>query len=388
MVAEFDGRSLDPAESRTPECTHFQVVLMSDRRIPEMDGVRGMAILMVLFWHFVVCNVGEFTPEPSWRVPDAIMRLSWTGVDLFLVLSGFLITGILLDHTGSPNYFSTFYTRRAYRIAPLYYVQLAIYTLMLAIGASEMLPWLRGQRPPTWTYAVFLQNVWIARHDVWGPDWISATWSLAVEEQFYLVLPIAVAALPRRGLIVLAMVAIAVAPVTRSLVQHRAGYVLFPCRMDSLSMGLLLAILTRTPRAWVTAMSLRRLFPPVGVVLSVAVLVLRVKQWMPDLLYTITAAMYATLILTLLTTRDGMLARMFRNRALRWCGAVCFGLYLLHQPVQCLCFAMIAGKAPGISGISDVLIVAVAAVLVFCLATFSWRYLEGPMVRRGQACRY
>src|SRR5438128_1844725 len=93
-------------------------------RIPALDGIRGLAICLVLWWHFAVspvrANLQNLQNHPGLLRIAELGRFTWSGVDLFFVLSGFLIGGILLDASRSPSFFSTFYIRRAYRIIPLY----------------------------------------------------------------------------------------------------------------------------------------------------------------------------------------------------------------------------------------------------------------------------
>src|SRR5262249_34841992 len=140
--------------------------------------------------------------------------LCWCGVDLFFVLSGFLIAGILLDNRTATNYFSVFYTRRICRIFPLYFLVLGLFILLLATGAREWtsLTWLFHDPMPLWSYATFTQNVPMALQSTLGAGWMEVTWSLAVEEQFYFVIPLLVWLFPRRTLAVIAILLIFLAP--------------------------------------------------------------------------------------------------------------------------------------------------------------------------------
>src|SRR5271155_4280107 len=141
------------------------------KRIPELDGLRGIAILMVLVYHYT-----------GWR-------WGWTGVDLFFVLSGFLIGGILMDAKSATNYYSVFYTRRFYRIVPLYAVTVCMLPLLLATHYE----WFTvGNKIPWYAYATFTQNFWMVKLEKLGTMALAVTWSLAIEEQFYLTLPIIV----------------------------------------------------------------------------------------------------------------------------------------------------------------------------------------------------
>src|SRR4051794_3114804 len=138
--------------------------------IPELDGIRGIAILMVL-----VCHASSWMASDRWRM---FLQNGRVGVDLFFVLSGFLITGILLDTRHDKNRTRNFYVRRGLRIWPLYFVFLAV----ALIAFRKMLP----AQPNIWVYVLFIQNFLYLREA--GP-FLEPTWSLAVEEQFYMVWP-------------------------------------------------------------------------------------------------------------------------------------------------------------------------------------------------------
>ncbi len=202
--------------------------------IPELDGLRGIAILMVIAFHLF-----QSVPSVINSFPDSIRilsRIGQSGVDLFFVLSGFLITGILLKSKQTSNYFLNFYMRRTLRIFPLYYSTL-IMLLIVSLwwnssdhNASDL--WM-------WTYT---SNFPVTFR--WGNVTYPHFWSLAVEEQFYLLWPLVVYYLSRRTLIVTSFVIIGGAIITRWLLIE-AGYSSFwllPCRMDSLATGALIAI--------------------------------------------------------------------------------------------------------------------------------------------------
>ena len=148
-----------------------------------------------------------------------------SGVDLFFVLSGFLIGGILLDSKTQPHYFRTFWIKRVARIFPVAYLVLATYATALFItaqfGITRFDNWLLAQyRPPLWTFATFTQSLPIALHGFGGPRWMAMTWSLAIEEQFYLFFPFAVYFLPRRWLVAVVLAGLVVAPILREVFLH------------------------------------------------------------------------------------------------------------------------------------------------------------------------
>src|SRR5262249_17340303 len=156
--------------------------------------IRGLAVLLVLAYHFRIwSSLPEGSASPLSHL-GWLFSLTWTGVDLFFVLSGFLIGGVVLDNRDARNFFTVFYGRRCARILPCY---------LPLPGAFVPAPELSGPptrergldvllegRLPVWTYAVFAQNLFMAGTGVMAPPlWLAPTWSLAVEEQFYLVLP-------------------------------------------------------------------------------------------------------------------------------------------------------------------------------------------------------
>src|SRR5271170_207550 len=162
----------------------------SPGRIPELDGLRGLAILLVVICHYIA-DAEHSQLGFWWHHFLSALSVGWSGVDLFFVLSGFLIGGILLDSRNSPRYFRTFYLRRIYRILPIYYTWVALYAAIVAVGVY-LLP---GRMPVAArdlgvvpVYVLFLQNAF-SSPSVFQAQWLGVTWSLAVEEQFYLFAP-------------------------------------------------------------------------------------------------------------------------------------------------------------------------------------------------------
>ena len=186
-------------------------------RIPALDGLRGIAILVVLLRHAIFGVTSVQGIEAHSRFATFVIacgQLSWSGVDLFFVLSGFLIGGILLDARSSPRYFQTFYIRRAYRILPLYFLViglsllphlLAQFSVARATHTTPLpLPWL--------SYATFTQNFWMAYLGVFGPSGMGITWSLAIEEQFYLSIPLLIRNVRPRNLMIFLLMVIPARP--------------------------------------------------------------------------------------------------------------------------------------------------------------------------------
>jgi peptidoglycan/LPS O-acetylase OafA/YrhL len=135
----------------------------SSKRIPELDGLRGVAILSVLIFHYFEPQ-GPTPPHSLTHYAQRLVLMGWSGVDLFFMLSGFLIGGILLDARESRSYFSTFYVRRFFRIIPIYYVWIAAYVVVVTLAFGFLLRHSNYGVLPHPDFAVyahflFLQNV-------------------------------------------------------------------------------------------------------------------------------------------------------------------------------------------------------------------------------------
>ena len=204
------------------------------QRIPQLDAVRGIAILVVMLH-----NSGTF---------PRLFAQGWMGVDLFFVLSGFLITGILLDTKQSESYFKNFYVRRCLRIWPLYYSALFfMFVLVPFLRPSEASTVFAARSSPWWAYPLFLQNFLVPTPTA-ATGLLGVTWSLAVEEQFYLVWPWVIRFCSSTQVRRLAMVVICVSPALRFYLSlHHVDIYSNPfCRLDALMAGALLAIVVRS----------------------------------------------------------------------------------------------------------------------------------------------
>jgi peptidoglycan/LPS O-acetylase OafA/YrhL len=291
------------------------------------------------------------------------------GVDLFFVLSGFLITGILLSAKGSDQYFRSFYGRRVLRIFPLYYGYLVLVFLLFPLWSNPE----SGQElieNQAW-YWLYLSNIHVALEGWPGSGNVGHFWSLAIEEQFYLLWPLAVWALTRRQLLYLAAACFFGAVVFRIVTPSTLDiYVLLPTRMDALAAGAFLAIVVGGENGisvlgkwpvllfWTCTAMLLAIYLKAGGWLSYNEKVFSIIG------YTIIATAVASLIAVLLTAEPrSWLLRLFSGRILIFLGKYSYGLYVLHMPVISILEAngLQATLFPRVLGSS------LPGVLVFCV---------------------
>jgi peptidoglycan/LPS O-acetylase OafA/YrhL len=227
-------------------------VPLSQRKLVALDGVRGLAILAVMCLH------ARVQPFPLPPVIRAAFDLGWSGVDLFFVLSGFLITGILLDSRQCTNYFRSFYARRVLRIFPLYYGFLFLALLAFPyVVPKDFTP----ARSDGWLCVGYLMNWYgLARH--WHHHILGHFWSLCVEEQFYLVWPLVVWMVGTRWLLhfVIALELAVLGGRWWWVWHHGASQAVTTAtisRMDGLLLGAAAALLMR--RFWRTRWSIKPL---------------------------------------------------------------------------------------------------------------------------------
>jgi peptidoglycan/LPS O-acetylase OafA/YrhL len=369
------------------------------RRLPELDGLRGFAVLMVLSEHYIAESEHGARGTLSF-VLSRIFSLGWTGVDLFFVLSGFLIGGILLDVRKSPNYVKTFYLRRIHRILPLYYLWLALYLIVGYVGARWVTPHAPGVfaiSVPIAVYILFCQNFVFGSISLFGTYFVGPTWSLAVEEQFYLISPWLVRYLSPHRLAQTLILCIIFAPLLRALLLglphgHRAVYFLMPCRADCLAMGMLAALAWRTrTRAWLVR-NRRHLKVALVFLLLGALAILR---WQSNptrvqevFQYSWMACLYTCLMMVTLLAPESLVARLSRLPLLRGWGRISYCVYLIHLAILALCHLVLLRSLPRISDLPGVFATILAVGLTWLVARLSWRYFEKPLVDRGHDFKY
>ncbi len=354
--------------------------------MPELDTLRGIAVSLVVLFHAFgfTYGLGGLSGIPKMLV--ALTLPGWVGVNLFFVLSGFLITGILLDTKSRPDYYKRFYFRRALRILPLYYTVLA---LLAAVVRAHLVP-----RHASWSFlglsAIYLANI----TPLFGvPMQYGVLWSLAVEEHFYLIWPAVVRSISRRTVMVcggaIAAMCLALRIVYYALRIDCGGYT-WVCA-DGLALGAILAAVARnpvTPRravqkfavlAFGSSLGLFVLGAPFGVLLARHFLGMTLRETAIDLFFA--GVVSGTLLLG--TSKWKWVVNL---RVLQFLGKISYGVYLTHM----LVFEVVAqfmsrhwpsyANASGLFGVM-VLQFGIAVSCTLVLTYLSRRYFEEWFLR-------
>jgi peptidoglycan/LPS O-acetylase OafA/YrhL len=333
------------------------------RRIPQLDAVRGVAILVVMM-HNISFKYSVFHSQQ-------LFRNGWMGVDLFFVLSGLLITGILLDTKQSEGYFKNFYVRRCLRIWPLYYSLIFfMFVVVRFLNRSEFHNVVRTSSP-WWAFPLFLQNFLLpVSTDAAGP--LGVTWSLAIEEQFYLIWPLIVQFCSANQLRRICIAVMCVSPVLRYYLslRHINLYVNVFCRLDGLMAGALIALLVRSDN-----FDPSKLLKQAWVLLMIAAPLAFVTEafdarW---IVFSFTALASASFVYVSWFSEQKWLQSVMTNRVLIYTGTISYGLYLLHK----IPFGMVQAAHLDRRPYLPLPIIFVAS---FALAALSWNLLEKPFL--------
>jgi peptidoglycan/LPS O-acetylase OafA/YrhL len=330
------------------------IVMQSGRYIAGFDTLRACAVVTVMVYH-VNKNVPELHLFP-------VFRHGYLGVDLFFVLSGFLITGILLRSRSEDHFFRDFYARRVLRIWPLYFTILLLTFIILPIARPAYKELIAANCHPVIAYPLFVQNLF---HSL-GIGPVEVTWSLAIEEQFYFVWPLMIFFLSRKGLTRLCIAVILLSPFLRYLMLHSGWsdenvYRFTLTRLDGLAAGCLLAFA-----------SLRLRHSVAMFFLGVTGLFIVIQFQWKSLIGSFALLCFSGVIF--MANRGGIVPTWM---PLRYLGKISYGLYLLHVPVFDTLREFV--RPHGVTQSVAVFVVDMSAAIA--VASLSWHFLERPILR-------
>jgi peptidoglycan/LPS O-acetylase OafA/YrhL len=370
------------------------------QRIEVLDGLRGLAALGIVFIHY--------SAGASWRLPiiarvERLYEMSPLCLDIFLILSGFLIGGTLIRTRNEPHYYETFYRRRFYRILPLYYVWIAIFFVFYFVGQGWGF-WPPKDISPAFyltSFLFFIQNFFTSIIE--STFIVAPSWTLAVEEHFYLLAPLLVRRLSPRRLVHALFGVILFAPLFRGVLFRFIGNrenwadiasrIWSPCRGDALAMGVMLAIVWRTPkvRSWVDkhiSLCAWGIFAGSGS----AILLSRMADANLSYCRSLSVAFGRTgveiaslsVIVYLLWRQQSAVGRFFSMKILRELGKISYCLYLIHWGILWMIYRFILHAKFGDHLLRfDIWVSPIAVLISIGVAMLSWHYLESPLMRRS-----
>lgn len=371
--------------------THFSCVFKQGH-IPALDGFRGLAVIAVMLAHFLASSNLLNTNT----LLERSLKYMHYGVDFFFVLSGFLITGILLDTKTKPHYFRTFFIRRSLRIFPLYYL-----ALFIAFTISN---WAYGphQGDSHWWHWLYISNigVWIKSNWLSNPAGfdLGHFWSLAVEEQFYLLWPAVVWFTNRDALAKLCLATLVAAPFIHMAFMALTNnptviYTLTPCRIHELCLGAGVAVMIREAKG--REQLGRWAFPILCISSGLIILELcypmlgihNLLRWIPmTITHPVTFPLFAAACLVMAIQEDRAKAwkAFLKCRVLRFFGKYSYAIYVYHHLFRPFWekhfYTFWAGKTGDGTWTTGIAYIVTASIATILIALISWKFFEAPVL--------
>lgn len=347
--------------------------LQSDERliapsyIPELDGLRGLAIGSVLIYH---CHQKLVSSGL-----DSVAQWGWVGVNLFFVLSGFLITGIILDSRSDPQFFRNFYARRGLRIWPVYVLLLLLnYAIVpfLFGGSWWMLHELRSA--PWLHYIFFVQNLFF----ISLPGTMGPTWSLAIEEQFYVFWAPVARFVKNASLVPILIGVLILSPVLRAVNNGFLTKTHTLTHLDGLAIGALIAMGLRSD---LLSRTMWKRLALAGIVIGAFGMFIIIVNGSPLGDSFLALGFGGMLVMGLLVTgKRSAYGSFLKARPIKFLGTISYGLYMTHI----LCFVVIGAfdlKMERFGMWGDLAVVGVRLVLSISFATLLWYGFEKPILK-------
>jgi peptidoglycan/LPS O-acetylase OafA/YrhL len=364
------------------------VDVSGQKRWVELDGVRGLAALLVLYAHLFLIWMPS-TPAPVFWL-RTLTGQAWTGVYLFYTLSGFLIGGVLLQNRPAGNYFRVFYGRRALRILPVYFVLLLIFFMVRLVPALGGLKEFSEGRVPFWNYFLLIQNFTMARTGDWGAAPLGVTWSVALEEQFYLFLPLWIRFIPNRWLPVSFLGLAAIGPLFRAVAPLAHAPFLVPGSGEALFFGTWLAWafghkehIFKNP-LWRKSMLGLFALSAVGMVLLVT------HRDFGVFSISVISIFWASFLWLVLAFMGTPWTAPLRHFTLRSVGGISYGVYLFHPLVNLMFFLALTGSPARheVGSLKGFPIAVLGFVCTLALAWLSFYGMEIRLIALGRKLKY
>ena len=348
----------------------------SKKHIPALDSVRGLAVLLIMLFHCFNYVVFKF---------------GWIGVDLFFVLSGFLITGILLDSKATANCYKNFIVRRILRIFPLYYFIL----LFCLVVVPLIWPKLFGNgfeyyiHHQSWFW-LYMQNWLYSKTGFPDNHTLVHLWSLAVEEQFYIFWPLVVRIFNTKKLFAVCLIIIIFSLIFRFYIGVKMGlihpfqYMATLSRMDALITGAIIAILIRKRPAWLEKYTVP-VFIISLIILGASMLYLRAVLFLRLApVYTFIDILSGCLLIFMLSKRKFLILRPLHHSVFSFLGKYSYGLYVYHYILYNVFEYSVLPKLITVIEKKEIALLGIGIVVFFIsipISMLSYNYLEKPFLK-------
>jgi len=366
-----------PPAALPPETRHWK----------ELDGVRGLAALLVLYAHLFLMWIPAGPKLVFWA--RTLSGQAWTGVYLFFLLSGFLIGGILLRNRAAENYYSVFYTRRAFRIFPLYFLLLGSFFAVRAIFGYLHSPEFAAGPVPFWSYFVLVQNFPMAVTGQWGAPPLGVTWSVALEEQFYLFLPLWIRLIPPRWHAASFLFLAALGPIFRAVSSWAHPPFLALGSSEALFLGVFVAWLQINRPALLSSLAWRTVATIVLGMSGAGMLAISARHSLGPLDVTVVTLFWGAFLSLVVGAMGSQGTAWLRNGFLCWLGRISYGVYLFHPLVLTVVFLLATGSAPDHAlGLKGFALSALTFGLTLGLASATFYGFERALIARGRKSKY
>jgi peptidoglycan/LPS O-acetylase OafA/YrhL len=357
------------------------------QRIRILDGIRGFAVLIVVLFHYLnnsYLNSDKFQLNNCENLFSSFTSYGWAGVNLFFVISGYLIGTILLLNKRSDNVVKVFYIRRFLRIVPLYFFLLItyyIYNTHIIMGRTDRVE----THIPLEYYFGFVQNYFMSSHGIFGSAELTPTWSLAVEEQFYLVIPLIIYFFRERSILFLCVFCIGYATIHRLYSDNwYEEYTHFFSRMDAPFLGLLLA-LKRNVKSLNGCFIFQRNFE-----IFILLFLLLGYSISNSFNHLLISYLFYLIVDRLLNAKpESVWFKLLTLKFILILGKYSYFIYLFHQLINYFCFAFLQNwSVPNLNSWVSYFIEIFSFLITLFAAFLSFKYFEKPLINVGQRFVY
>jgi peptidoglycan/LPS O-acetylase OafA/YrhL len=356
----------------------------AEPRIVALDGLRGLMTIMVVISHFFA------------EVPHGFSGFSfgWIAVEMFFVLSGYLVGRLILEKMDRANFVVVFYVRRVCRTLPVYFFCVVLVFALFTVFSDRT--WADPETAfPLWSYLTFFQNFYMVSTDTIGAHWLSPTWTLTVEEHFYLVAPAVFFFVPRHRLIAVFSCAIAVSVFYRYLVfglelfPRTAGLCLLPGVANGLLCGLIAAILIKTEGIdWKRYDLILRAGPLAALIITIALHAIgddkaAIFHIWSGLVVSIGCAMYILAIV-----RGSPEGKRLEHPFYCFFGTNSYSIYLTHLTVLGLMHGLLLNTTPDISTATQMAVTIAALPVSAFIGWLFTQIVEHPITNYGRTWKW